>query len=114
MDKGETSGRREIANIMAIPNIPDTTRPCDKLEHILDLIIIGMCGLEGGAWERLYLSLLCSEILLHVQSHFTCSVHGACNVYPTIVDMSVHVRAQYVVQVLYMEIHVHSILAKKE
>ena len=35
-----------------------------------------------------------------VQSHFACSVHGACNVYPAIVDMSVHVHAQYIVQVL--------------
>ena len=42
-----------------------------------------------------------------VQSYFACSVHGACNVYLAIVDMSVHVHvhAQYVVQVLYMYVH---------
>ena len=65
MGKGEKSGRREIATIMAIPNLQGTTIPCDKLEHMLDLWYV---WLGGGAWVRLYLitrSLLCSEIFLY-------------------------------------------------
>ena len=30
------------------------TIPCDKLGHMLDLIIIGAYSLGGGAWVRLY------------------------------------------------------------
>ena len=50
----------------------------------------------------------CTEFIVlgntSVQSHFACSVCGA---YPAIVDMSVHVHTQYVVQVLYMYMYMY-------